>query len=570
MKIDPITRPKGPVKYSRYAYWLIVAVFASWNVYQNSLFSANLAESYLRTVDDMAMQEIFSRMHSELRHGELLKFLNHTEYAYGWLFWLVYSLSGLPAFILNELGITEIAGVSVEAILIQAPRNLALILTLFTAHVIRVLVRDLSTAAWSRAYLETVLPAIYLAMPTVGYLAGRPQPPALSNFLILVALRKPLVSYFRNQLLNRSSVAFTAVALGAAVGVKTTAVFIFPLVVLVLLAHIQQYARVHGFFRTPGYFCALLLMALGGFVVATSPYWAINILSTNESKRVVDNLFFFTKLSTRSTGDSWVRGISGFFEGTFHPAVFVLVIVAFASMKRNRSSVRPSNMINRHMYLLLAQLLAVAVVLRVVTTSTLQEQSYNTVIMPFLALTIGLPWLVGEKSRLLANLKPLLILIILASTISSGFSTTPGHLSYFINWNNPATKAALVTGEEMKVDVPLEVERITRIIQTASGLFPPVYSRTNSNVYLALTYDDFSDIAWFTNPDYIIVANDLSRHPELAFFENDLTFDSSLYPSSPLLKLFSTSEFGDQECDQLLIRTSYVVFKCEPNLNPAS
>lgn len=550
---------------SNVLYRTSIAAYTLWFLYQNSLFSRDTSEAYLRSVDDGSFQVVFHEIQVEIYNRDWLKVVDHVEYAYGWLFWIVHSLAGFPAFLLNELEIKRLGSVTTEALTLQAPRNLSLIFTLLTAQVTRLVVREIAASQKNRSLIETLVPLMFLAMPTVGYLSGKPSPSALSNLLVALALRRPLVTYLKLQSLDRKALLITAILLGAAVGTKTTAGFAIPVIGLLSAAVIKERKKSFTNLQIVQEFVVAISVALATYLTASSPHLLLNFFDVEEWRRVFGGLFWHTKNVTRATGGLMPR-VASFFDGTLHPIVYALAIASLAVARTSRAKVENATVISRLGLLTLAHITAVFLVIVAVSQAQL-GQVYITAVMPSFAVAIGSLWCVAQETSVLRSLKIALVLAVAGGTLASGVSRSPGslyHFEYRVKWKSSETRALLEAVESLRSDLPLISGRATSVLQ--SYHIPPAYSLTSDSVNQTLTFFNFTDTSWLVNPDYIVVANNSSQHPELTTSSLEVPSSDPLLGESPLTRLLQNGEYGSQTCEKTITRDKYIVFKCVAKL----
>ena len=552
---------------SNVLYRTSIAAYTLWFLYQNSLFSRDTSEAYLRSVDDAAFQLVFHEIQVEIYNRDWLKVVDHVEYAYGWLFWIVHSLAGFPAFLLNELDIKRLGSVTTEALTLQAPRNLSLIFTLLTAQVTRLVVREIAASHKNRSLIETLVPLMLLAMPTVGYLSGKPSPSALSNLLVALALRRPIVTYLKLQSLDRKSLLITAILLGAAVGTKTTAGFAIPVIGLLSAAVIKERKNSFTNFQVVQEFVVAASVALAAYLTTSNPHLLINFFDVEEWRNFFGSLFSYTKNATRATGDSLPQGVSNFFDGTLHPIVYTLAIASLAVARNSRAKVENATVISRLGLLTLAHITAVFLVIVAVSQDVNLERVYITAVMPSFAVVIGSLWCVAQETSVLRGLKIALVLAVAGGILASGVSRSPAtldHFEYRVKWKSSETRALLETVESLRSDLPLISGRTTSVLQ--SYHIPPAYSLTSDSVNQTLTFLNFTDTSWLINPDYIVVANNPSQHPELKTSSQEVPLSDQLLGESPLTRLLQNGEYGSQTCEETITRDKYIVFKCVAKL----
>jgi hypothetical protein len=133
--------------------------------------------------------------------------------------------------------------------------------------------------------------------------------------------------------------------------------------------------------------------------------------------------------------------------------------------------------------------------------------------------------------------------------------------TYYMDWKSASTLEEMETLARLKGDLPLTLDRETRIVQSYS--LPPVYNRISEQVFLALTYDNFLDIQWFNDPDYVIIDNDQNLHPELSGPTKETEVGARSFSKSPLEGLLQTGIFGSQTCKRAVENENYLIFKCE-------
>ena len=159
-----------------------VIIYLFWSA---SLYSNSFEQTQMRLIDDYAMQYSIFMLQTNILNGNLPNTFFQFDYAYGWLFWILFALLTLPfRYLLNLYGGTE-----TESLLIISVRSINIfILTILAIVIFKIVKKILSKTKIQSNFPAFLLSSSLMLSPAIGYWAGRPMPPIFSITLIALGI----------------------------------------------------------------------------------------------------------------------------------------------------------------------------------------------------------------------------------------------------------------------------------------------------------------------------------------------------------------------------------------------
>ncbi len=215
------------------ALFAVGILFYIYTVTRNNLvFSTSYELTQMREIDDYAFQLEMFDMRTDIENSELRKLIFKFDYAYGWLYWIIYSGFG---YVLSKLRINHD---SQESLIIFASRELTLIFFLATIILVYLSLKKLKIFdnLFQSGTIYLTLLFILFSPGIMDYVLSV-SPVILSVFLIYTA-----VYIYLPTLTNQSNSKFvvgrktlSAILLGLATGIKLTIVFSLPIIFVALM-----------------------------------------------------------------------------------------------------------------------------------------------------------------------------------------------------------------------------------------------------------------------------------------------------------------------------------------------
>jgi hypothetical protein len=301
-----------------------IASIASIVFIQNFIFSSSFEYLSFRELDDLAFQIVVAKMHEALQHGEFLKFIQNTDYGYGWFYWLIVSLSTFPAYYFNDY-------IDAQWFIISFPRNISLFFALGAA----LLLKRISIILGADKTASVVIALLFVLNPIIGYYSMR------FGTVTIIIFFSTLSLYFalQDDALSISGLLKAVTALNIAGAIKLSGFLVAPLLVFIFYSRWRSVGRLVG--ARFGYKAVFGLVAYSVFVflLCLSPYifYDLSYLSA-----VVKNIIYFISSASGSGAirDPYSVLKNSIFYNYFSAASFALLSLglAYGTYKRNNNS----------------------------------------------------------------------------------------------------------------------------------------------------------------------------------------------------------------------------------------
>ena len=253
--------------YAIFVYYIIVITK------NNLVFSLNFEQTQIREIDDYALQFAMHEMRTDLENSELKKIIFRFDYAYGWLYWITYSIFGLIIIRFNPTSLDE------ETLVIFASRELTLFIYLLTIILIYFTTKKLGIFEnlFRKGYIYLIL-IMYAFSPALMRYVESAKPVIFSIFLMHIAvyLLFPVLTVKMNQKDITRRIVGTYIFFGLATGSKLTIIFSFPVILLCFLLIYQKYnvnnLKIYKF-NLSKITCAIIYLISAVFAISPAIYF---------------------------------------------------------------------------------------------------------------------------------------------------------------------------------------------------------------------------------------------------------------------------------------------------------
>jgi hypothetical protein len=357
----------------------------------------------MRTIDDFAMQSSIHQMQTNILNFSFAKVFFYFEYAYGWLFWMVYSVSTFPFFLYSKISNSELS----EQLVIFSIRQISVVILclilFYSQKLFQLMMRE---SEINSLVVSKYLSTSWLLYPAVGYWAGRPQPPLLVTLMLILACYRIL----KVKIIRPKDFILFVLSLSLIVATKLNTILVIPYICgLIFIYRKEQIVRL---FRQLKLFYTLVLSFLV-FLLAASPM--ILLQPQEYGLRFLRYIYLFSNLSV---GQDFT--ITNFFDnlkigliknsiGFSSLIIIVIIINSITSIKKIKFSSKN-----------ILSILLVMTILLIAAVSVNGPSYFNSYVLP---LSIFFPLhiykLVPVWGRSYLIFAPLIILAGIASLIFS-------------------------------------------------------------------------------------------------------------------------------------------------------
>jgi hypothetical protein len=291
----------------------------------------------MREIDDYALQFSMFDMRSDLENSELRKLIFNFDYAYGWLYWITYSLFG---FILSKLVPDNI---NVESLQIIASRELTLVIFLATVALVYWTLKNLKVfkSIFENGYVYLILIFSMFSPGLMRYVESV-KPPIISIFLMHIAIYLSFTTLSMKKSKKNISLRIfgASIFFGLATGAKLTIIFSFP-VIIVLFIIMRKKININQlkFYPIQVHKIAYLITYFLSTLFAISPAFFVTPQST--FLEVTYRLKVFSSLSAKvqilyDTGFyNFIESIQVLSLGIF-PFIFMSILILVKQSKKSK------------------------------------------------------------------------------------------------------------------------------------------------------------------------------------------------------------------------------------------
>lgn len=218
-------------KKSQVLVWATLAAFAGLMTYMNLMFLTSIDSVADREIDELAFHLALSEARTELLRGQIGSLLTSGDYAYGWIFWASHVLFTLPFEVIGA-GLAPDSAAYQTMVLLQifVPRQVALLLTVVTVVIWLKVLSQMTPSGRPTTRVFQVL--LLVSLPMVSYSATKFHPTALVGLLTALSLFVASKNWSPDK--ERGRFILSGLFIGAAIGVKLSAIFVLPMLALFL------------------------------------------------------------------------------------------------------------------------------------------------------------------------------------------------------------------------------------------------------------------------------------------------------------------------------------------------
>lgn len=185
---------------------------------QNFIFSSSFDYLIYRGVDDYAFQKSLRNYHEALLSFKLDKIFKMYDYGYGWIFWFIHTILTFPFYLISLTGS--------DTLLISSARNISLLFSIGSVFILYKIIYFYT----KDNFLSLAASLIFITFPYFAYSAMSFRTIAQVQFFCMLAFYLSLIYRVDNGKLK-----YIAYSIAAALGTKLTAIFITPLLAMIVL-----------------------------------------------------------------------------------------------------------------------------------------------------------------------------------------------------------------------------------------------------------------------------------------------------------------------------------------------
>jgi hypothetical protein len=254
---------------------------------QNFIFSSSFDYLIYRGVDDYAFHKSLRNYHEALLSFKLDKLFRMFDYGYGWIFWFIHTILTFPFYLISLSGS--------DTLLISSARNISLLFSIGSLFILYKIIYHYT----KDNSLSLAASLIFMTFPYFAYSAMSFRTLAQVQFFCMLTFYLSLIYRVDN-----GNLKYIAYSLAAAIGTKLSAIFITPLLAMVVLN------RYHWKFDRKTYhdFLYFLKYFIPSTIFFINPSWFlapfhtslftkhigyINLVSSNVTTNIGFNQSFF-------------------------------------------------------------------------------------------------------------------------------------------------------------------------------------------------------------------------------------------------------------------------------------
>lgn len=554
----------------RFLYFLKFFTFV-YLVYSSLIFSYNYEQLLFRGVDDNAMITSVTYMQEAVIELDWSSVFFKYDYAYGWLFWVTYSIFSFPPFVFTKLFPSV---QTFESIHIASNRVLSVIFVFMTVHLIRKIVLILLGKSGSKNQLiAEILSFSVLLFPSVGYWAGRVQPTVLTALLFVLTIFLLLSESYNTEPkkfkffgIALSRIDFSVIAFGALIGTKPTAI---PLTLIFITAYFLLRSGRNPLHVRGENELMIRHVGLGLLAVGFSASPSLFFMPIKTISRIYETIMYFSSNSIGQNIDLSETIFSlrkGFLlQGLGNQGLIVILLLSTFLYLRSRS-------FPTHFYKKCLVLLSAIPAVLFYSKVSAENLSMVPVYLFPLVVTQALlfPMLINQKVTKNSS-PPIVFSIILLISISVNFYqnlATPTNNRLAINsyiLDSKSTEMQRLISAQEKLLSAVGSKRPLTILQSYRS--PTILSDLRSDVQTFYSFDNWGQFVGLNNVDYILL-ND-SDVAMLSGDDQKVQLDSQIARLSELreginivTRLIKLNKFSEQKCEKVLYQTGNTLYLC--------
>lgn len=357
----------------------------------------------MRAIDDFAMQYSIHQMQTNIFSFSWDKVLYFFDYAYGWLFWIVYSILTFPFYIYSQIIENEFS----EQLVIFSVRQVSvLILCLILVYSRKLFYLVLQKSNTDSLVISKYLSTSWLLYPAVGYWAGRPQPPLLVTLILIFACYRIM----KLETVRSKDLIYFFLLLSLIVGTKLNTILVIPYVCG--FVYIFRKKQILNALRKLSFVYTFPIIFFS-FFLASSPM--ILFQPKEYGLKFLRNIELFSRLSVGQEF-SYTNFIANLQVGLVKNTIGVsslIIVIATVSLLLSPRKIEASS----RMYL---TLLLVATILLIAMVSVNGPSYFNSYVMSLsIFFPIHMYFIFPERTKILLTIGAFFILTGLATLILS-------------------------------------------------------------------------------------------------------------------------------------------------------
>lgn len=526
----------------------VVLVFFAFQVYNVHLFSDSFEALTIRNIDDAAMQGAISEWHQAIFERKASEVFFKFDYAYGWIFWLIYGLASLPAAIVLHFSSNKIA---VESLVIQSNRFTTVLIAIVFLYSFRQVLKQMSLRYLSdkvsnnqiKNYINYVT-ILVLFSPSLGYWIGRVQP----NILVLASITISVLFLIKSRELSKQNsieskyLLISIVFLSISFASKAVTIYWLPLYFVALYFVHAEYFKQREilFFYKRSSLYLTLTISFSLFFIA--PSFVIQPIKT--LNKVIEIFSYFAKTTTeRYTDLSEVlnRVRFGFADQIIGTLPFVLIILSILApilyhQRISRASV--------FLYLYICLVTLTFSFFGPTQKMLIASYSLPSILLFGIMGLFTLQYLVKPPTKIMFALLFGLLMILNFLQNLDGINGTRREAlnTYYVDSRSEETQLKLLEIKNLQEIIKLDDD--PSIVQ--SFLTPTAYSSMYTNISVLYVFHNWESIYNIENIDWIVLPK--SEYSSDNFFESE---------NSKEIKL------RDRSCFKIQESNLSIVFQCK-------
>jgi hypothetical protein len=569
--------PSTIVSRYRDGYQLFLEIFLAlkfavfiYVIYSTFTFSSNYEQLLFRNVDDNAMITSITYMQEAIFTLDFSSFLFKYDYAYGWLFWMIYAVFSFPAFALTRV----YPSIQVfESLHIVSNRIFSVILIFISIHLIKRIALLLLGSSRKNQLAAEILSFSVLLFPSVGYWAGRVQPSALTALLFVLTIFLLLSSWYETEpkkftfyRFHLSGIDFSIIVFGCLIGVKPTTIPLTPIFLAVYFLVLSKKIR----YKQGSHRMLVLRHTMLGFVaaaLAASP--SVLFMPVKTISKIYETIKFFSSNSVNQEIDvsqMLFRLNNGFLRegmGTLGFATLLILSIVLYF----KSGLFPSGM--RKTTLILVSAIPAVLFYSLIVDSNVSLISvylFPIIVTQILLFPVLITQGAAKNSSTPMNIS-LIMLIVIGINFSDNLATPTNNrlaINSYVLDARSTEKQSLVSAQE-KLLSAVGSKRPLTILQSYRS--PTILSDLRSDVQTFYSFDNWGQFVGLDKVDYIVVNdNDVAM---LSGDDQKLQLDSQKARLSELreginiiTRLIKINKFFEQKCEKVMYQTGNTLYEC--------
>jgi hypothetical protein len=551
-------------------YFLKFIIFF-YIAYSSFIFSSNYEQLLFRNVDDNAMITSITYMQEALVKFDWSSFFYKYDYAYGWLFWIIYAVFSFPAFALTQLypSVQEF-----EAFHIVSIRFFSLLLIFLTVYLVkRVVFMILGKDNRKNLFIAEVLSFSVLLFPSVGYWAGRVQPSALTALLFVLTIALMLSHRYEAEPkkinflgMTFSRIDCSVIVFGALIGTKPTTIPLAPIILTIYA--LVRHEKIRNEIRKEN----MLLVrhaVIGSLAALLSASPSVIIMPVKTLSNIFKAIKFFSNSSANQEieiNTIFSKFYNGFIlEGIGAIAASILLLLLISLFLRSDLATQGS------LRIFLIFVSSVPAVLFFCSGITENVGLISVYLFPLIVAQAFLfPALITQwatKNNALPLFLTMIFLIASAINFNQNLATSTNSrlaINSYVLDAKSVEKLNLISAQE-KFELAIGSRRPLTILQSYRS--PTILSDIRKDVQTFYSFDNWGEFMEIDKVDYIIL-NDLDiallpRGKQL--YQLDIQRDRTselLQGIDVITRLVKLNKFSEQRCEKVSYHLGNTLFMC--------